>query len=87
MSTNTIEISGQCTACKDFFTVELYPVRRAARPGVKYYRIALTSRLRYQQRMLVHRPGVCGGSVKLIGRLQLANSHGTNIIPSATAAG
>jgi hypothetical protein len=72
MSNQTIEISGQCQECKDFFTVELFPVRRAARPGTKYYRVFLTNRLAYKNRQLIHRPGVCGGTVKLIGNLNIA---------------
>lgn len=55
MASQTLELWGQCTGCKDSFTVECVPVRRSSeKPGMKYYRPILNGRLRYSDHTLYH---------------------------------
>lgn len=92
MSSNTIEICGQCSKCKDFFTVELLPVRRSAeKRGMKYFRPLLSSRLIYKKHTIYHHPTVCNGEVKLFGSLRYATfptyTKNTNRTTSKTTHG
>ena len=62
----SVEVSGQCSVCLDFFTVTLYAL------SGREWRVSETPRLtwRYRvggERVLTHRPDLCDGRVTLWG--------------------
>lgn len=85
----SVEVSGQCCVCLDFFTVNLYCFRG------REWRVSETPRVtwKYQSgggRVLTHRPNLCNGLVKLWGspdcltepqRLAMTQSHPKETTP------
>jgi hypothetical protein len=63
----SFEVLGQCSLCKDLFSVFVYRLRD------RYYADE-TSRLKQLSRngedLLIHRPGFCNGKVSLYGSIE-----------------
>lgn len=73
-----IEISGQCSVCKDFFTILVFVER-----GEQH--VQETTRVKYvggegteEPRRLVHRPELCNGDITLYGSPEQFKAFGEN---------